>query len=133
MDQKHSTLLDNWTEVVNDVESSNGITVVTMETLRDIAGYGRLGSAVRANIVKKLSDLGIHAITNGDLPNDSHANVIIYKEGTPAGDFIDLVSSIAQGGRATETTANELRRLNKETNTIGIRKALESALKMLDS
>lgn len=124
---------DTWNEVESAVNNHDGVVVVTMETLRDIAGYGRLGSTVRAQIIKSLSDIGIHAITNGDLPNDSHANVIIYKEGTPAGDFIDLISSVAQGGRATETTANELRRLNKDTNIIGVRKALESALKMLDS
>jgi hypothetical protein len=123
---------DTWNEVEDAVNNHDGVVVVTMETLRDIAGYGRLGSAVRQTIVKRLNDMGIHPISNGDLPNDAHANVIIYKEGTPAGDIIDLVTSVAQGGRATETTANELRKLNKGVNTIGVRKALESALNMLD-
>lgn len=105
--------VNEWTEVTDIVDSNDGVAVVTMETLRDIAGYGRLGTAVRAQIVKQLNDIGVHPIVNGDLPNDAHANVIVYKEGTPAGEVIDLVTSIAKGGRATEITANKLRQLNK--------------------
>lgn len=122
-----------WTDIVTEVNSNNGVSVVSMETLRDVDGYGRLGSTVRANIARKLASVGLGYLCGTELPNDSSACVILYRLGTPTANLIEAVSSAVAGGKACEETAFELRKLNIMPDPQALRDGIMVVLEALDN
>lgn len=125
--------LESWTDIVTAVNSQNGVAMVTMEVLRDIDGYGRLGSTVRQNIAKKLSAVGIGYMCGDDLPNEASATIILYRLGTPVANLIELVTSTVAGGKATESAARELRKYNILPDPEAIREGIMIVLNALDN
>ncbi len=82
-------------ELKSEVEARNGITVISMHTLRDMVGHKALGSDVLARISGRLQSVGLgHLPTRlrspGDLP------VTVYAKGTPAGALVDAVVTMAE-------------------------------------
>jgi hypothetical protein len=84
--------MQNWEELKAAVEKNNNVLTVTMETLRNIHGAGRLGQWVIADINKNLAGIGLGHVPV-DLPNYASELVRIYKNGTPMGELIATVLS----------------------------------------
>lgn len=77
-------------ELREKVEQNGGVLTVTMGTLRDAHGAGKLGSTVRENITKELRSRGLdHAYD--ELPAYQHDKVRIWLMGSPAGSLIEAV------------------------------------------
>lgn len=125
--------LESWTDIVAAVNANNGVMVVTMEVLRDVDGYGRLGSTVRANIARKLSSVGLGYLCGSELPNESTATIILYRLGTPAANLIDALTTAITSGNSSEETATELRKLNIMPDPEAIREGVMIVLHALDN
>lgn len=63
---------------------------VSVGSLRDTHGAGRLGVHVRANIHNELAGRGIGHFP-AEIPDNQDQPVRVYKKGTPAGELIDAV------------------------------------------
>lgn len=125
-------LFNSWSEVVASVNLSNGVLCVTMETLRDIEGYGRLGQTVRANIARKLSTLGL-AFIRAELPSEASAEIILYRQGTPVSELIEMIATVQGGGMNNSAEiAESLRRLNVVPDPEAVRGGLMTALHALE-
>lgn len=125
-------LFHSWSEVVAAVNLSNGVLCVTMETLRDIEGYGRLGQTVRANISRKLSTLGL-AFIQEELPAEASADIILYRQGTPVSELIEQITTVQGGGMNNSAEiAESLRRLNVVPDPEAVRTGLMTALHALE-
>lgn len=123
--------LNTWPEVVEAVDSSNGVAVVTMETLRDIDGYGRLGGTVRANIRNKLATIGLGTIRE-ELPSDGAASLLIYRLGTPAGHLIEQLHKLTSGQtKDIMWLCEALRNFNDAPNAHDTQEAIRTALEAL--
>lgn len=123
--------LSTWPEVVDAVNACGGVAVVTMETLRDIDGYGRLGTTVRQNIHKKLNTIGLGTIRN-ELPDNGAATLLIYRLGTPASHMIELMKSIHEGNpKDALYLADALRNFNAMPNAYEVRSAVQTAMECL--
>ena len=81
--------------IKQNVESNGNVLTVTMETLRDAAGKGKLGINVRQEIINSLAGIGLGHVPVV-LPANQHEQVRLYKRGTPVGDFIDVVLNAGQ-------------------------------------
>ncbi len=126
-------LFNSWSEVVAAVNLENGVMVCTMENLRDIEGYGRLGQTVRANIAKKLATLGL-AFMRKELPAEASADIILYRQGTPVSELIEMIQTVLAGGmNNAPEIAESLRRLNVMPDPESVRQGLEMALTALDT
>lgn len=128
----HQATFASWSEVIAAVNVNSGVLVCTMENLRDIEGYGRLGQIVRSNIARKLSTLGLAFMTK-ELPSDASAEIILYRQGTPVSELIELITTVQGGGmnNAIEI-ANSLRRLNVVPDPETVRSGILMALSALD-
>lgn len=83
-------------ELRNKVSEQGGVLTVTMGTLRDAHGAGKLGSTVRENITKELRSRGLnHAYE--ELPSYQSDKVRLWLMGTPAGDLIEAVYNESAG------------------------------------
>lgn len=124
--------LSTWPEVVEAVNANGGVNVVTMETLRDIDGYGRLGSTVRASIKKKLATIGLGTIRD-ELPSEGSAPLLIFRLGTPAGHLIEQLHSLSTGETKDMTYLCEaLRNFNEVPNAHEVKEAIGQAVKALE-
>lgn len=124
-----------WDELVHLLDANKGVCVVTMETLRDIDGYGRLGGTVRAGIAKKLASMGIGTFAGENLPSDAAANVVLFRLGTPAAELVNVVQNASEDNswrtRATYT-ADCLRRLNIMPEPESVTENVLTALRNLE-
>lgn len=84
-----------WNEIKKDVEDRGGVATVTMETLRDANGAGKLGVHVRAEIRSTLAGMGLGHVPI-ELPAYQHEQVRLYKRGTPIGELIEQVLTPGQ-------------------------------------
>ena len=84
-----------WDEIKAAVEKNGNVLTVTMETLRDANGAGKLGSHIREAISKALAGMGLGHIP-AELPAYQHEPVRLYKHGTPVGELIDKVLTPGQ-------------------------------------
>lgn len=123
--------LSTWPEVVEIVNTHGGVAVVTMETLRDIDGYGRLGGTVRANIHRKLSAIGLGTIRE-ELPDSGSAALLVYRLGTPASHLIEMIKEI-QSGNSKDALymADALRNFNEMPNAHEVKEQVRQAMKCL--
>lgn len=122
--------VDTWTQLVSLVDECEGVATVTMQTLREVAGAGRLGSTVRAQIKEKINSLGLATIRD-ELPNTQDATVILYKADSHVGRVVQAVVN-ARGSTDLEDAAQTLRSLNDETDPSNIRVEVLDALSHLD-
>lgn len=104
--------VNTWTDIVNAINANYGVLVVKMEVLRDIDGYGRLGTTVRTNIQRKLAAIGVGTI-GIELPSEGNAPVLLYRLGTPTAEVIEVIHVTEAGGNNTfDLAADTLRKLN---------------------
>lgn len=102
---------ESWSTLREAVDDFDGVLRVPMWRLRDLAGAGRLGIHVRAEISRKLAGHGL-AHLPAELPGDQNYFVILYRLGTPAADVVTAVLS-----NDTHRGASALRRLNASRDT----------------
>lgn len=122
----------SWSDVVAALNLQSGVMICTMAALRDIEGYERLGHTVRDNIARKLSTLGIAYIRN-ELPNEATADVLLYRQGTPVSELIQLIFTVQSGGmNNADHIAESLRRLNVMPDPNTVRAGIMQALSALD-
>lgn len=128
-----TTELNTWSDVVAAVNANNGVIVVMMETLRDIDGYGRLGTTVRHNIQRKLQNIGIGTIRN-ELPGEGNAPVILFRQGSPVSEVIDVIHTTeAAGTKSFDSAAETLRKVNVMPEPEAVRGFIEQAHRALDA
>lgn len=72
-----------------------GVRTLTADVVRDCTPHARLGSKVRAAISEELADLGIRHLPE-EFPDRQWEAVRLYAVGTPAGDLIDAVRTVAE-------------------------------------
>ena len=99
-------------ELRGEVENAQDVLTVSMVTLRDAHGAGRLGIHVRSNISKALRSLGLGHYPEV-LPDSQWEPIRIFKLGSPTADLIDAVLNPtdehdaaireAAGGEAADT------------------------------
>lgn len=78
-------------DTLNDAVDTNGLTLVTMEQLRNAYGAPRLRETVADNISHKLHSLGIgHLPTT--LPANRTATIRLYRNGTRLAQVITAVT-----------------------------------------
>ncbi len=124
-----------WNDLVTLLDYHKGVCVVTMEALRDIDGYGRLGGTVRAGIAKKLQSMGIGTFAGENLPSDASANVVLFRLGTPAAELVNVIQNATEDDSwrtRAEYTADCLRRLNLIPEPESVTENVLSALRTLE-
>lgn len=124
---------DSWNDIIAQLSNNNGVIVMTMEALRDIDGYGRLGANVRHNIARKLGSLGVGFLQK-ELPTEASSHVLLFRLGTPAAQVIEAVQTFDAGGaNAVQHAADQLRNINLMPDPNLVRNGIIAALKALDS
>jgi len=87
--------MGNWDSIKQEVENNKNVNTVSMETLREAMGAGKLGVHVRTEISKTLAGMGLGHVPQ-ELPSYQHESVRLYKRGTSVGDLIELVLTPGQ-------------------------------------
>jgi hypothetical protein len=82
--------VENWDELRDLVTEKGGVLTVSMATLRDIHGAGKLGIWVREHIQEKLKGVGLGHYPP-ELPQYQENSVRLYRLGTPLADLIKAV------------------------------------------
>ena len=82
-------------EIRERVEASEGVLTVSMRSLRDAHGAGKLGVHVRAGIGKALLSQGL-AHYPPELPEQQYDVVRIYLQGSPVADRINAVLNLTE-------------------------------------
>ena len=86
------TNIKSYSELKRAVENTANVTTITMQTLREIHGVGRLGKHVIDGISKELEGVGLKSYP-AELPANQWETVRIYKAGTPVADLISAVTN----------------------------------------
>lgn len=86
------TRAKTWKELDSDLVANAGVITVTGEKLRAIHGADRIGSNVRAAIIRELEARDIAIDSSMKFYGESL--VRLYKRGTPAAEIIDAVHYI---------------------------------------
>lgn len=82
--------MSDWDPIKSQVENAGGVVSVTMETLRNAHGAGKIGVHVKDAISNQLAGMGLGHVPVA-LPSYQHEMVRVYKRGTPVGEFIEIV------------------------------------------
>ncbi|MFD0072969.1 hypothetical protein ACFVIY_11070 [Streptomyces sp. NPDC127166] len=80
----------SYEDLRESTRSEGGLRVVTMGTLRDIEGAGRLGNRVLATISDKLKAQGMGHFP-AELPGNQDHEVRVYLRDSPVADLVDAV------------------------------------------
>ncbi|MDD4865869.1 MAG: hypothetical protein PHQ28_01690 [Mycobacterium sp.] len=88
----HADAPNSWEELRSVVTQRYGVYRLPMERLREIGGYGRLGTNVRQVLSAKLASLGLGHLP-AELPAYQDKFVLLYLYGTPAAEVISAVRS----------------------------------------
>ena len=72
------------------VETEDGLLACSMVELREMAGAGRLGVHVKAEISRQLSGAGLGHFPS-ELPQYQHEEVRVYRLGSPMEDIVKAV------------------------------------------
>ena len=96
-----------------------------MGALREIGGYGRLGTTVRQTLSGKLAGIGVGHLP-AELPASQEMPVLLYQYGTPAA---DVVAAIAEG--ASDGAETALVRLNSSQDLEKLHDASVKAFELL--
>ena len=79
-----------WDKIKETGEKSGNVCTMTMETLRNAHGAGKLGVNVRGEISQTLAGMGLGHVPQ-ELPSYQHEQVRLYKRGTAVGQLIESV------------------------------------------
>jgi hypothetical protein len=115
----------SWEELRRVVVEHHGVYRMDMGTLREIGGFGRLGTNVRQILSNKLAGIGVGHLP-AELPAYQEIQVLLYQYGTPAA---DVIAAIRQG--ATEDAEDALVRLNSSGDLAKVREASVKAVELL--
>jgi hypothetical protein len=132
--EQETVNVEGWEDLISLLDDGKGVCVVTMEQLRDIDGYGRLGGTVRAGIAKKLASMGIGTFAGENLPSDASANVVLFRLGTPAAELVNVIQSATSDNswrNRAAYTAECMRRLNTVPEPEEVSGRILTALKTL--
>jgi hypothetical protein len=114
-----------WEQLRNEVVESDGVRAIEMGTLREIAGYGRLGSNVLQVLSAKLAGIGLCHLPL-ELPSNQEAHVLLLQYGTPAADVVTALS-----GGVGEPAERALTELNASRDVARVREAALKAGELL--
>ncbi len=132
---KRQENIKGWNDLVTLLDKHKGVCVVTMEALRDIDGYGRLGGTVRAGIAKKLQSMGIGTFAGENLPSDAAANVVLFRMGTAAAELVNVIQNASEDDSwriRAQYTADCLRKLNIMPEPESVTENVLTALRNLE-
>jgi hypothetical protein len=115
----------SWEELRAAVIEHHGVLRIGMGALREIGGYGRLGTNVRQTLSGKLAGIGVGHLPT-ELPASQEMQVLLYQYGTPAA---DVVAAIAEG--ASEGAETALIRLNSSQDLEKLHNASVKAFELL--
>lgn len=115
----------SWEDLRAAVVKHYGVYRLSMGTLREIGGYGRLGINVRQILSGKLAGMGIGHLPV-ELPPYQDKEVLLYQYGTPAADVIAAIRG--EVGGAAETA---LVQLNSSRDVERLREATLKASELL--
>ena len=121
-----------WNDVVAALDARSGVITCTMEALRDIDGYGRLGGNVRENIARKLGTMGVGTIRT-DLPREAADMVVLIRQGTPVSELLEMIEVAMAGGGSYQDTADKLRRLNSVPDPNSLKAVVDVAYSSLQA
>ncbi len=118
-----------WTDLVKMVDSNEGISMISMETLRKLEGAQRLGVHVLKSIEGRLGTLGLGHLPN-DLPNRQDQATILYRYGTPASEVVSAVRKGLKSPQEVKNTYKALYNLNMapDTTQVVLREDLDNKL-----
>lgn len=132
MTQATAEEFHTWTDILPALARHDGVITCTVGALRDIDGYGRNGSNVRASIARRLSSLGVATLTE-DLPHKATELLVLYKQGTPVSELVETLTRALAGGGSPNETAESLRRLNKVPDPESVMAAVDLAKNALEA
>lgn len=118
-------LPQNWDELRTAVTDHYGVFRLPMGQLREIGGYGRLGTNVRQVLSAKLAGLGLGHLP-AELPAYQDKQVLLYLYGTPAAEVIAAVRS-----DVVEAAETALVQLNSSRDIERMREATLKASELL--
>lgn len=121
--EQEPNLPTTWEDLRTAVIEHQGVFRIGMGALREIGGYGRLGTNVRTILSGKLAGIGVGHLP-AELPASQEQQVLLFQYGTPAA---DVVAAISDG--PTETAENALVRLNSSQD---LRKLHEASVKAVE-
>ena len=87
-----SVQVDKFDEIKDQVHADGGVRDYRMETLRNAAGYGKLGKYVVVEISNHLRRRGL-GHSPEPLPADSWATVLVYELGSDVEKLVNAVHS----------------------------------------
>jgi hypothetical protein len=87
--------MHDWNSIKQEVEKNGNVLTVSMETLREATGAGKLGVHICRQISQTLVGMGLGHVPQ-ELPSYQYEQVRLYKRGTPVGDVIELVLAPGQ-------------------------------------
>lgn len=123
--EQATTVPATWEELRAAVLDHQGVLRITMGVLREIGGYGRLGTHVRHTLSGKLAGIGVGHLP-AELPGSQEHGVLLYQYGTPAADVITAIC-----GGASDSAESALIRLNSSQDLEKLRDASAKALELL--
>ena len=115
----------DWDELRIAVTEHYGIYRLPMGQLREIGGYGRLGTNVRQVLSAKLASLGVGHLPT-ELPAFQDRQVLLYLYGTPAAEVIS-----AMRGDVGDAAEGALVQLNASRDIERVREASLKAAELL--
>lgn len=114
-----------WEELRAAVIDHDGVLRIGMGVLREIGGYGRLGTNVRNILSGKLAGIGVGHLP-AELPASQEQRILLYQYGTPAADVIAAIHT-----DASEAAETALVRLNSSQDIERVREASLKAVELL--
>ena len=114
-----------WEELRVAVTAHYGVYRLPMGQLREIGGYGRLGTNVRQVLSAKLASLGLGHLPS-ELPAYQDKQVLLYLYGTPAAEVVSAVRS-----EVVDAAETALVQLNASRDIERVREATIKAAELL--
>jgi hypothetical protein len=125
LDAPHGEGPSCWEELRVTVTEHYGVYRLPMGQLREIGGYGRLGTNVRQVLSAKLASLGLGHLPS-ELPAYQDKQVLLYQYGTPAAEVVSAVRS-----EVVDAAEAALVQLNASRDVERVREATVKAAELL--
>jgi hypothetical protein len=125
LDAAHGEWPSCWEELRVAVTDHYGVYRLPMGQLREIGGYGRLGTNVRQVLSAKLASLGLGHLPS-ELPAYQDKQVLLYLYGTPAAEVVSAVRS-----EVVDAAEAALVQLNASRDIERVREATVKAAELL--
>lgn len=94
-----------WEELRAVVVGHHGVYRIPMGVLREIGGFGRIGTNVRQTLSSKLAGIGLGHLP-AELPSYQDREVLLFQYGTPAAEVVAAVRGDVMS--AAETALHQL-------------------------